>query len=79
MTDLLVRGGTVVTAGGSRRLDLLASGGRIEALLEPEEGERAAASADEVVDAAGLLVLPGVIDVHTETSGSPARGEKPKI
>ena len=67
MTDLLVRGGTVVTAGGSRRLDVLVSGGRIEALLEPEEGERTTASASEVGDAAGLLVLPGVIDVHTHT------------
>jgi dihydropyrimidinase len=67
MTDLLVRGGTVVTAGGSWRADVLVSGGRIEAVVEAAEGERAAKSAREVVPADGLLVLPGVIDVHTHT------------
>jgi dihydropyrimidinase len=61
--DLIVRGGTVVTATGSRRADVAVSGGRIEAV---EEGLRAPAGADEL-DASGLLVLPGVIDVHTHT------------
>lgn len=67
MSDLLIRGGTVVTAEGSRRADVLVEAGRIEAVLDPETGTRAAASAGAVVDAAGLLVLPGVIDVHTHT------------
>lgn len=65
MTDLLVRGGTVVAAGGSRRADLAVADGRIER-VEPDLGGLAA-SAREVVDATGLLVLPGVIDVHTHT------------
>jgi dihydropyrimidinase len=64
---LLIRGGTVVTAGGSRLADVLVSGGLIEAVLTPEEGGRAAASAREVVSAEGHLVLPGAIDVHTHT------------
>jgi dihydropyrimidinase len=63
--DLLVRGGTVVTAGGSRRADVLVEGGRI-ALVEPELDGRAATAGD-VVDATGLLVLPGAVDVHTHT------------
>lgn len=67
MSDLLVRGGTVVTAGGSRLADVLVTGGRIEAVLDPADGERVAASAGEVVAADGLLVLPGVIDIHTHT------------
>jgi dihydropyrimidinase len=67
VSDLLVRGGTVVTAGGSRAADVLVSGGLIEAVVSPDEGARAAASAREVVSAEGLLVLPGVIDVHTHT------------
>lgn len=67
MSDLLVRGGTVVTAGGSRRADLIVTGGRIEALLDPEAGTRAVQGAREVVTADGLLVLPGLIDVHTHT------------
>ena len=62
MTDLLVRGGTVVTAGGSRFADVAVDGGRIAA-VEPDLAGLAAA-AGEVVDASGLLVLPGVVDVH---------------
>ncbi len=63
MTDLLVRGGTVVTTGGSARADVAVDGGRITA-VEPDLGGLTA-SAREVVDATGLLVLPGVVDVHT--------------
>lgn len=65
MTDLLVRGGTVVTTEGSARADIAVEGGRITA-VEPDLGGLAA-SAREVVDATGLLVLPGVVDVHTHT------------
>ncbi|MGH7776571.1 MAG: dihydropyrimidinase [Candidatus Dormibacterales bacterium] len=58
---MLVRGGTVVTEGGERRADVRAAGGRIEAVqpdLEPDVGE-------EIVDASGLYVLPGLVDPHT--------------
>ena len=65
MTDLLVRGGLVVTTEGSMRADIAVQGGRIAA-VEPDLGGLAA-SAREVVDASGLLVLPGVVDVHTHT------------
>ena len=65
MTNLLVRGGTVVTASGSARADVAIDGGRITA-VEADLGGLAAGSS-EVVDATALLVLPGVIDVHTHT------------
>ena len=65
MTDLVIRGGTVVTASGSRRADVAVTGGRIEA-IEPDLSGPAAAAA-EVVDATGMLLLPGVVDVHTHT------------
>jgi dihydropyrimidinase len=65
--DLLIRGGTVVTAGGSRRADVAVEGDRIAAVLDPPEGAAAVAGAGRVVDATGLLVLPGCIDVHTHT------------
>lgn len=65
MTDLLVRGGTVVTAAASFIADVAVTGGRIAA-VGPEVG-RLVDSADDVVDATGLLVLPGCIDVHTHT------------
>src|SRR4051812_19138915 len=65
MTDLLIRGGTVVTAARSRRADVAIEGGRIRA-VEPDLAGLAE-SARNTVDATGLLVLPGVIDVHTHT------------
>lgn len=65
MTYLLVRGGTVVTAARSMLADLAVEGGRISA-IEPDLSGLAAGASD-VIDATGLLVLPGVIDVHTHT------------
>jgi dihydropyrimidinase len=63
--DLLVRGGTVVTASGSRRADVAVRAGSIEAVEADLSG--LAAGAREVVDAGGLLVLPGCVDAHTHT------------
>jgi dihydropyrimidinase len=59
MLDLLLRGGTVVTAAGAQRADVGIRGGRIAAV-----GELARADASEVFEADGLLVLPGVVDEH---------------
>ena len=61
MTDVLVRHGSVVSAGGIQVADVAIADGRIERTgpdLEPADATR-------IIDAAGLLVLPGVIDVHT--------------
>ena len=66
MTDLLVRGGTIVAAGGSRRADVAVRDGAIVA-IEPDLAGLADGGSMEVVDAAGLLVLPGAVDVHTHT------------
>ncbi|HUS20400.1 MAG TPA: amidohydrolase family protein, partial [Aeromicrobium sp.] len=61
--ELIVRGGIIVTAQGRRRADVAVEGGRIVAVED-----RLPDSADaREIDAAGLLVLPGVIDVHTHT------------
>jgi dihydropyrimidinase len=66
VTDLVVRGGTVVTAAGSRRADVLVRDGSIVA-IEGDLGSLVESNDVEVVDAAGLLVLPGAVDVHTHT------------
>jgi len=55
--DLVVRGGTVVTAVEQFRADVGIRGGRIEALGANLSGTR-------VLDAGGLLVLPGGVDTH---------------
>ena len=61
MTELLIRGGTLVTADGRRRADLLCRDGLIAAIgtgLEPDAGT-------QVIDAGGCFVMPGGIDPHT--------------
>ena len=65
MTDLLIRGGTVVTATGSRRADVAVDAGRITTVDADLGG--LAASAGRTIDATGMLVLPGAVDVHTHT------------
>ncbi len=61
MTDVVVRGGLVVDGSGAEpfRADVAVAGGRIV-----EVGRVAARGAREI-DAAGLAVAPGFIDVHT--------------
>ncbi len=63
MAELIIRGGTVVSATGRRVADVAVSAGRISA-VEPKLAPDAEA---REIDAAGLLVLPGVVDVHTHT------------
>jgi dihydropyrimidinase len=66
MTGLLVRGGTVVRAEGSSRADVLIRDGSI-ADVAPSLSPLADGGSVEVIDATGLLVLPGAVDVHTHT------------
>jgi dihydropyrimidinase len=66
MTGLLVRGGTVVRAEGSSRADVLIRDGSI-ADVAPSLSPLADGRSVEVIDATGLLVLPGAVDVHTHT------------
>jgi dihydropyrimidinase len=56
----LLRHGTIVNADGQRRADVLVDGDRVAAIGAPLR-ERA----DLTVDAAGRLILPGGVDVHT--------------
>ena len=65
---IAVVGGTVVTASGSRRADVLIVGGRISAIEPPQAGEAGRVeTVGRVLDATGLLILPGAVDVHTHT------------
>jgi dihydroorotase-like cyclic amidohydrolase len=57
---LVIAGGTVVTPQGALRVDIAVERARITAIAPDLPRDEA-----EVVDAAGLLVLPGVVDVHT--------------
>ena len=69
----LIKNGTVVTAGGQYKADVLIDGETIVDI-----GKDITCSADEVVDATGKYVLPGGVDQHVHFSftykGSKVRG-----
>src|SRR5688572_15398458 len=58
MSDLVIRGGTVVTTEATREADVAVEDGVIVAV-----GDNVAGGGEEI-DARGLVVLPGIIDVH---------------
>ncbi len=58
--DCVIKGGAVVTVDGSFDADVGIKDGRIEVL-----GRHLTQASDSVIDATGLFVLPGGIDVHT--------------
>ena len=60
MSELLFTGGTVVTAEGSYRADVLVEDGKVSAV-----GASIDADGLQTVDASGLLVMSGFIDAHT--------------
>lgn len=64
--DLIIKNGTVMTPAGRQHIDVGVLAGRIQNL-----GHFKASQADEVIDATGLHVLPGVIDsqVHFREPG----------
>ncbi|HEX7097623.1 MAG TPA: dihydroorotase family protein [Acidimicrobiia bacterium] len=57
MTELAIRGGTIVTPAGQRRADLGIAEGRVVEVADTVEGRRE-------IDASGLLILPGMVDTH---------------
>ena len=59
----LITNGTIVGASGSQLADVLVDGETIAAIGTDLAG--AGMTADETIDATGLYVLPGAIDVHT--------------
>jgi dihydropyrimidinase len=64
--DILIKNGTVINANGRCEADVAVKDGKI-AQVEQRVGESGITpeARTEIVDASGLLVLPGAIDVHT--------------
>ena len=59
--SILIQNGTIVNADSTQKADLLIDGATIKEI----RASIPASSADKVVDATGLLLLPGGIDAHT--------------
>ena len=70
--DLLIRGGSVVdgTGAAARTADVAISGGVVT------EVGRVDGTADQVIDADGLLVTPGFVDIHCHYDGQASWGER---
>src|ERR1700760_870979 len=64
--DLLIRGGTVIDGSGKPRVraDVAVRGDRIAAV-----GILPGGSAKATIDAVGLIIAPGFIDVHNHSDG----------
>lgn len=58
--ELIIKNGTIVTANETYIADIAVDKGKIVAI-----GSSLEMTADQMVDATGMLVLPGAIDVHT--------------
>ena len=66
MFDLKITGGTIVDGTGATRFvgDVAVENGIIVAVADHVDGE-----ATEVIDARGLIVTPGFVDIHTHYDG----------
>src|SRR5690242_360132 len=67
--DLIIRNGTVATAGDVVRCDIGIRNGKVAALGE-DLGQ-----AEETVDARGKLVTPGGVDSHCHMDQQPWEGQ----
>ena len=61
MPSVLIQNGTIVNADATVKADLLIDG----AVIKEIRAGIPAIAADQIVDASGLLLLPGGIDAHT--------------
>ncbi|MBX8632815.1 MAG: amidohydrolase/deacetylase family metallohydrolase [Thermoplasmata archaeon YP2-bin.285] len=66
MYDLVVRNGTVIdpSQGINEKMDVAVIGTRIDSI----ERNIPSSSAARVIDASGLLVFPGLVDIHTHVA-----------
>jgi hypothetical protein len=79
---LVIRGATLIDGTGAKPrgpVDIVVEGNRIAAIKAVEEADldvpRPPFDADHEVDAAGMYVMPGFIDMHVHAGGPPKNAE----
>ncbi|MCP4301333.1 MAG: dihydroorotase, partial [Gammaproteobacteria bacterium] len=61
MLDTLIKNGLIITGKGRQNASIGIEGERIAGVYEPGSEP----DADNVIDASGLVILPGGIDMHS--------------
>lgn len=77
MRKILIQHPTIINEGRHYEGDVLIAGDRVEAVFEGEAPAGVAAEADQVIDATGKWLMPGVIDdqVHFRDPGLTYKGD----
>ncbi|GAB2589092.1 dihydropyrimidinase [Streptomyces capparidis] len=65
MPRTVIRGGLVITAADETHADVLVEDGRVAALAAHDSDAARGWTAERVIDATGLYVIPGGVDAHT--------------
>ncbi|MBM3561192.1 MAG: amidohydrolase family protein, partial [Alphaproteobacteria bacterium] len=67
--DLLIRNATLIDGTGAppRACSLAVAAGRVAAIIPPTQDTAAGLRAHSEIDAAGLVVAPGFIDIHSHS------------
>ncbi|MCS6848662.1 MAG: dihydroorotase family protein [Anaerolineae bacterium] len=63
-SSLVIKGGTLVSSEGVRRGDILIEGERIVEVRDAFSSDQSPVTNYQLLDASGLLIFPGLIDVH---------------
>lgn len=78
MTDILIRGGTIVTMNGRREVieegSIAITGNEIEAVGKTSDVKKEHGDADKEIDAKGKYIFPGLVDTHTHLFQSLLKG-----
>ena len=60
----IIEGGTIVNEGRTFDGTIVIEDGNITEIVQPSDSKRQTSDSDEVIDASGCYILPGVIDDH---------------